>query len=38
MQAILDFMSNTWFIVAMVVILLALIGLFFFMRSRQSED
>ena len=38
MQAILDFMSNTWFIVSMIVILLALIGLFFFMRSRQSED
>jgi LPXTG-motif cell wall-anchored protein len=38
MQTILDFMSNTWFIVAMIVILLALIGLFFFMRSRQSED
>jgi LPXTG-motif cell wall-anchored protein len=38
MGAIWDFMQSWTFIGIMAVLLLALIGLFFFLRNRQSED
>jgi hypothetical protein len=38
MGAIWEFMQGWPFIITMAVILLALIGLFFFLRNRQSED
>jgi LPXTG-motif cell wall-anchored protein len=38
MGAIWEFMQSWTFIAIMAVLLLALIGLFFFLRNRQSED
>ncbi len=37
-QTILDFVQSWTFMAIMGVLLLALIGLFFFLRNRQSED
>jgi hypothetical protein len=37
MQAIMDFFSNTWTMVGMGVILLALIGLLIFLRTRPQD-
>ena len=34
----LDFFSNTWVMVGMAVVLLALIGLLIFMRTRPQDD
>ena len=33
-----DFVGETWFIVTMIVSLLALIGMMLFLRSRRPED
>ncbi len=38
MDAILDFLQNTWTMVGMGVVLVALIGLLFFIRNRRTED
>jgi LPXTG-motif cell wall-anchored protein len=37
-DSIMNFMTNTWFMVSMGVLLLALIGVFFYVRKQQSED
>ncbi len=37
-QTIWDFMQSWPFLITMAVLLIALIGLFFFLRNRQSED
>jgi LPXTG-motif cell wall-anchored protein len=37
-QSIWEFMQSWYFIGIMAVLLIALIGLFFFLRNRQSED
>lgn len=33
-----DWMTDTWFLVGMAVLLIALVGVFFFLRSRRPED
>jgi hypothetical protein len=33
-----DFMMDTWFIVALIVVGLGLIGLLMFLRSKKSDD
>jgi hypothetical protein len=33
-----DFMTEWWFIVTLIVLLLALIGLLMFLRSKKDED
>jgi LPXTG-motif cell wall-anchored protein len=33
-----DFLGNPWFMAVMAVLLVALIGLFFYVRRQQSED
>jgi hypothetical protein len=38
MQAIWEFMMSGWFLGGGAVVLVALIGLFFYLRNRQSED
>ena len=38
MQAIMDFLGNTWVMVGMAVVLLALIGLLIFLRTRPQEE
>jgi LPXTG-motif cell wall-anchored protein len=38
MQGIWDFVTSWTFMIIMAVLLIALIGLFFFLRNRQSED
>jgi LPXTG-motif cell wall-anchored protein len=37
-QTILDFVQSYTFMAIMAVLLAALVGLFFFLRNRQSED
>jgi hypothetical protein len=38
MDAIMDFLQSWTFIIIMVIILAALVGVFFFLRSRRPED
>ncbi len=38
MQSILDFFSNTWTMVGMAVVLVALIGLLIFLRTRPQDE
>jgi hypothetical protein len=38
MQAIWDFMGSIYFIITMVVLLIALVAVFFIMRSKGSGD
>jgi hypothetical protein len=38
MQAISDFLGNTWVMVGMGVVLVALIGLLIFLRTRPQEE
>jgi hypothetical protein len=38
MQAIMDFLGNTWVMVGMAVVLIALIGLLIFLRTRPQEE
>jgi LPXTG-motif cell wall-anchored protein len=38
MDAIFDFFSNTWTMVGMGVVLLALVGLLLFLRNKRTED
>ncbi len=38
MDAIMNFLGNTWVMVGMAVGLLALIGVMIFLRSKQGED
>jgi len=38
MQAITDFLGNTWVMVGMGVVLVALIGLLIFLRTRPQEE
>jgi hypothetical protein len=35
---IVDFFTNTWTMVGMAVVLAALIGVLFFLRSRKTDD
>ena len=38
MHAIMDFLGNTWVMVGMGVVLLALIGLLIFLRTRPQDE
>jgi len=33
-----EFMMQTWFLIAMLVVLIALIGLYFYLRNQPEED
>jgi len=38
MDAIMDFLGNTWTMVGMGVVLVALLAVFFIMRNKRPED
>jgi LPXTG-motif cell wall-anchored protein len=38
MQAIWEFMQSLWFLGGGAIVLIGLIGLFFYLRNKQSED